>query len=483
MKKILGILMVCFLGIGAYGCGSSGSITGTDDDGSDLTSSLDSLSDIPDSAEMFTENSSASSSISAMSVKDLALKAVSGTPPLLKNISSGNVDDYFWGGMIADITGAGSATEGERMIFWGEGDDGSAGGELGCRMAQTTGYTMQQIISSGISLCYMKSMPEAVGDDNITDHSDLGVTAANVFDRSTADKLVKVNSTGGSEEMGGDQEIFLKVYGTDTVGSNIYKVEIWMCADEATEAHQYNVITANLSSSAVSVGDTSYAANSITVQDAGNHNFGGSPESMTSTVTGTLKVASDGSIAYDESAERTASFQMSSSNFAMKSQIVVSGENQITTREYMVMDGGCTNKVYALIGFSGASFDELRFSEAGTKGQSICDEGTFDFGGGVQFQDLVYNKSSSSSYATTANSFDFSSDSFYDSEPGTVSVDTSSYSCSESPDVEVAMDMAADAVSTLAASCEGKMMQNMNWCDGEGVQAVRSIIMSGGGGE
>ncbi len=159
------------VGLTLNGCGGSSG-------GSTTAASADSLSDLPATSTLVT-GGSASASISAKSVG----KAAAGTPPLLKDISSSNIDTYFWNGLLATLysTDVSAITEAQSTAYWQ--------GEGACRMAQAVGYAFQNISTGAISLCYMQNAPLAANGVSITSGS---ATATNIFDQAASNRVVKV---------------------------------------------------------------------------------------------------------------------------------------------------------------------------------------------------------------------------------------------------------------------------------------------------
>ncbi len=478
MKKVLCVvtMMVLTLGLGACSGGSDG----TDStDSTDSTVSISSLTDIPDAQDMFKTNSAASASLIP------ALKAVSGTPPLLTSITPANADTYFWNGAAAAIAG-GTATPDQENAFWGE-MNGEPAGEVACRMAQTTGYTMQGILQSATSLCYMKGMPDAIDTGGVSDNT-LGITPSNVFDKLAADKLIKVTTNGQDENMGGgDMNVFITVYGSDTVGSDVYKVQLYTCSLDSDTAKQATIITANTSSSAVTVGGTEIAGNTMTIVDLGTDTGEEEGTSVySSTVSGKLKTASDGSITFDEAADRSALFGFSQGDNLDKSSVLVDADNQITTKDYWIgtygNDNANTNKVYAIIGFTGENgLTDLRFTEAGVNGVNTSGGNDYEFSGGAEYNEAgYYVTNSSSAYATTVADYGFDTDSFFDDAPTAPSTTSlADYDCSATADADVDMDLTQTAVAAVASACESKMLSNMDFCNSETISDARQALEGG----
>lgn len=203
-------------------CGSSSNNTNAE--GGDTH--ISALGSIPDMSTLV-NNTESDTSLSA-------LRAVSGTPPILADIDESNVDTYFWDGLLAEISAAGSATQEQANAYWG--------GEGRCRMAQATGFSFQEMLSAGISLCYMKNAPEASSGVAIVSGSVTDPTQ--IFNQQAYTFTVKVESTGQVDTP--DQNIFIRVYGTaSSPGHEGYATDLWFCPAGGNTVMNYEQIRVN----------------------------------------------------------------------------------------------------------------------------------------------------------------------------------------------------------------------------------------------
>jgi hypothetical protein len=194
---------------GIGGCGSTSSETSSSASGT----TVNSLTKLPDVTTLVTTGSSTST-----------LKAaVTGTPPLLKGITATTADTYFWNGLIATINAAASVTSDQINSFWT--------GEGACRMAQVVGYSFQNVLQGGISLCYMKNAPDSTNGVTINKGSE-AISA--IFSQGASNKTILVHAKNFSDAgsgAAGDQDIFIKVFGTgSTEGSYGYGSDLWFCS-------------------------------------------------------------------------------------------------------------------------------------------------------------------------------------------------------------------------------------------------------------
>ena len=72
----------------------------------------------------------------------------------------------------------------------------------------------------------------------------------NLFDQGATDRVVEVKVTGQEH---GNQNVFIRVYGTNTVGADVYKVSLNMCSPGGTpngkESVEVNRATAMMKAS------------------------------------------------------------------------------------------------------------------------------------------------------------------------------------------------------------------------------------------
>lgn len=468
MKKILWHFSSAFLPIllSVAACGGGTSTTGgtTEDT---TTASVSSLDQIPDISSMISRDTS-SSGLSASSSKSLKKPLVSGTPPNLVDLSVENVDAYFWNGLIDQINSDAidASDEDVREAFWK--------GEGGCRMAQNIGYSFQNIMQSGASLCYMKNAPEAEDGMTVTSGD---VTAAEVFAQSSATKIVHVAITGFSEqgegEGGGpqDQDIYIRVYGSGTTeGSSGFASDLWFCSEGEESPTGYEQIRINTSTGAIT-------------QTAYDTGFG----EFVSVSQATLKEDTDGSIIFDPDQTREVSLFYSGTfgDFSnqFKGLVSVSGD-QLTTKNWNAGQdsfGSYESQGYIVSEYEGNTMAELKFNQAAFNMSFGNGENSNTFDGSVEYQDSLYVAGGSDNeLLSLVTDFAFSSDSFFSGDleaDSTVTSSLAGFSCSATVDVEVAMDMTATGMQAVQTLCENSFSE-MNFCDGESISQARNAIFS-----
>jgi hypothetical protein len=454
----LGLMTTQIVGVG---CGSSA--------GTSLTSV--SLANLPSASSMVT---SSTSNVVVSSTQNLSLLprdagssySVSGTPPLLLKIGSSaadgvTADQAFWNGLIATMKAAGTITQAQANAFFGE-VSGGPGGQGACNMAQGVTESLGRMLQSGSSACFMKNIPKASGGVTVTSGT---VALASLFDQTAADRLVKISTTGQPQNQGGNQDVFIKISGSNTTGSTSYKAQLYFC-------NSSGVVTG---AESIAV-DKSAGTYSFTHDDNSTGNLG------RQTLSGKL-INSNGSLAFDNSAARIANVYYANGSNIFKGNISVSG-GQLVSKRYNtnVFSGNTsTDKNYSIASLSGSDMNSLRFLAGGYKGASTYTfSGTTNsntYQGGVEYQNTFYANSPSSSLATTVAAYSLASDSFYSDTSFTPNT-FSGLSCSASADSTVTMDFTSTAVAAIATKCNGDQIDNSLWqmCYSSDIQTVMNKI-------
>lgn len=451
MKKIVALGFVAALAMAWAGCGSSGSSGGST---SSTTSAANSLSDLPATSTLVTGGASAD-----LSAKSLG-KAATGTPPLLKDITSSNADTYFWNGLLATInaTAVGSITDAQRIAYWQ--------GEGYCRMAQTVGYSFQNILQGGTSMCYMQNAPSAANGVAITSGT---ATATTLFDQGTANKVVKVvtSNEGGGR---GSSDIFIKVYGTgDSTGSSGYAADLWFCSSGSANGYEQIRV--------------SNSANTITTTSV-HSDFG----NFVGIISASLTTNASGQFIFDSSKDRGATvyFGPTDGSFTFLGGVTINSAGLITARDYNTGTFGGqtnTNKHAVFANYTGDTMDTLRFSAASFALQDTFGGSPMTINDATEYSTTHYANVDSGTLLTTAQAERFDNDIYSGTSSTAYSTAQtkinaiSGFSCSTTPDVTVSMDFSASGPQAVAALCENHYA-NMNFCDGTAVSTVRSKIMA-----
>ena len=425
---------------------TSGSSSSSAND-TELTGGLASL---PSMSSMLAANSDYAS-------QSWSEQAVSGTAPLLKSLSSSNVDTYFFGGSIANLAAwsanPSSLTTAQKLATARNyrGQNGYAGGQGACRMAQETGSVFDRMLSNGTSACYMRKMPGATGAPSDT------------FAKGQEDKLVRVHVSHMSDDHGpGEMYVNIKVFGSNNSSAGSYKASLYFCAgtsgtpmsDNGYEVFEFNKATGQFTSS-------SYGA---------SHN---------SEAKAFLKKVGD-QILVDAARDRSAVFKSTYGGQSYKAEVVITGTNKVYNKAYNSGSWG-SSRNYSVASFTGASMSDLRFTAGAFKGRGestgctywngvttvACDPWSYD--GGTEFQNTSYVSTTSSSLYAELASVNLQTDSFF-SDLTVNAADLTQFDCAATPTATLEMDFATPAVIAVAAECEGERLfdNESSWqmCEG-----------------
>ncbi len=461
-KRSLGLMSCVFMMAYASisGCGSGNSSTESSD-----TLTVNSLGSLPSVDEMLSVAASSSSSFSAkpsMSLSTMRSNVVSGTPPVLSDINESNADAYFWNGLVADInlyvssSGAQGSDPSDPEVqnnFWE--------GEGSCRMASNVSQSLGNIAQAGTSSCYMSHAPDVLGTESILSGTVSSPSA--VLDQEESNKLVKVQV---SDPQQGEQNIFIRVFGSSSSeGSAGYAADLWFCnPNGGSTPENFEQIRVNNSTG------------SMTFLSAGSHE--GEATGVVQ-FAGNISVNSAGEVVFDPNAAQTANVYFSGSFGTFKGYMSVEGSvlntKNININEYQ--GNSYTNEVFTISNISSNTSGDALFLEAGFGFQGTNQDAHY---GGTEYQDSRYVAVNSGTLYDLVNNYDFSGDSFFTSaidEATSLTSGVANYSCSESPDVVVAMDMSSAGMQSVQALCEVDW-ETSNFCDSSSIQAARQAIFT-----
>lgn len=393
----------------------------------------------------------------ALALSGPGTRDVSGTPPTLLEIAESPIKELFWRSGVIDEILSGDPSQASCNEFFAGNQSGTSGGQGACHMTQGVGYSFQPILTSGTSLCYMKNAPTAenmaagglslisgtLPDDDITQ----------LFNAPSGseDRLVQVQATNFPDFGEGgpsDENIFIKIFSQDNNrdNGNQYHVQLWFCsANQSDTPRGYNEITVKTNGVFRSV-------------DAGT-DFG----SFESVVQAALS-RSGNRLTFDTSRSRSADVVfISEEGFAFKANIDITANNSIKLKTYDAMEGN-SRKAYSISRFSGTGIDNLRFLEGAYKDEIFQDnELLHSFDGATEFRNTYYAAAGNTELSNQLRSVDFDSNPFYAEEP-TLTVDTSAFSCEETPDIVIGMDMSNSALQEVALLCEQNQLNGMDFC-------------------
>jgi len=257
-----------------------------------------------------------------------------------------------------------------------------------------------------------------------------------------------------------DQDVFIKIHGSDEAGGDNYKTTLYFCSSGTTGG--YEILTVNKSTG------------TFTTTDVGSE--GGASKS--SSVTAYLTVDGSGNIIFDKSKSRsaTSTYYQSGGNI-FKGDVTITATDLIYAKRYFSSVWG-VNRNYSISGFTGSSFDNLRFTEAGYTGKDQrSGSGSHNYAGSAVFNSTHYTTDTSNALYSEVSGYDFTADSFFTSISAPT-VDTSGYSCSATPDAEVTMDFSNSDVQAIQTACEADRFDNYTMCWGSAIQNASSTVFT-----
>lgn len=432
---------------GYIGCGKA-----TTSSGGDVAAALKGLQDIPSVANMVKENTAVQSGYRGLRLANRY--AVSGTPPTAKALvdSATLVDSSFFNGSVAAIVAAQSATQTQANDYWQ--------GQTACWLYQGALEGLARMIEQGTSLCYMKNVPKQAGA--VTVVSGTLPDPTTVFEQQAADRVVKISIA----EMGMNEDIYIKVYGSNTVGSDVYKISLMFCDGSTPKGSE--TIEVNKSTKVYS--------------STGQHSWqeGQNTGKGLDTVLASLKVASDGSLSFDETKDRKFSGIYSGTWGLSKNEVTINGSNEIRADRYNAWSwqensGVDKNKIVAL--FSGSALKNILFYEGASSGVSSFGSESHNYSGAVEYQNTKYVSVSSGKYYDEIAAAALSG-SFYTSSL-TVPTFTYTETCAQTPDFVLSIDMSSSAMKAVQTTCEGDRFDGgHSICWSQDIQNAQGYVFS-----
>lgn len=388
--------------------------------------------------------------------------AVSGTPPMLKDIPSLGAKNVFWNaGFIDAIVASQTPTQQQCQEFFTGPTDGQSSGMLGCYSVQGVGYAFQSILEGASSTCYMKSIPTkenlSSGAVSIVDGSLPNGDITQLFSapEGSKDRLVKVIIGGFGGQ--GSQNGFINIHSASKLASkgNQYAYNIWFCDQGQATPSGYEETSVSLG------GEFKYKSINV---------MGG--QEYQNEISAFL-TKSGSSVEFDLSKTRTASSigEFQGANF--RSFVTVFPDNTISTKNKESFNGfGRSN--YGIASFTGSGLSDFRVHSAALKDVfSVQSMQT-----GIEFRDTVYVSAPSTTLISELSKVDIATDSFY-SEGGSVTPDFAGKSCSADADVTISMNFSSPVLQQVMMSCEAQRLNNMDFCRSQEMFQAQSKCVPG----
>jgi len=241
-------------------------------------------------------------------------------------------------------------------------------GEGRCKTVEGAGQTFALLSNMGVTLCMMRGAPSA-GIFSLTSGTFDNDDPDTIFNQKTADRYIQVADVPEGQST---QDIFFKVYGTDSVPDQ-YKFDIWFCAEGETSPRGMETVSVNRTTGAIT--QTSQHQES---------NF-----SANSTFSGKI-VQSGNSFIYDPTADKTLTMSNSGSwggntNLFNVTMTVSDGSLSIKAKDSHVQQGQTnTDKAYTISTYTGTEISDVRFLTAAFKTSGSGGTETWGAEGGME---------------------------------------------------------------------------------------------------
>ncbi len=418
------------------------------------------LTSYPSSSSLTKSSSTSSSSLSS-SGYDVGISSVSGTPPTLPEIADlSTIKELFWVPGVVDAIATNTSSPNQCMQFFSSNMDGKSGGFGACNLAEGVGHAFETVLHSETSLCFMKNMPtkQNLNAGGVTVVSG-DVNADNIAElfkpKPISSKLIKVN-TPEIQGKGQAEAIFIYIPSkTENKQEDyLYQAEIYFCAEGQSTARGYNLIHA--------FRQGGKAMLEVTNANASDP-FGGGSHIVT--VSGALKKKS-GDLIWDRGEDREVSVQFAVNSNAFKSQFTIKNGNRIELKRRAdfldPLNNQIEDKGYSITNFTASDIFDVRFIEGGFKAQKGFGMNNKAFSGATEYRSTYYASAPDNPLRDEVDAYDMDSDSFYDNAANVV-VDTSGYSCSATPDIELTM-VDNETLEQSLQPCFNDTFRNMQFC-------------------
>lgn len=396
--------------------------------------------------------------------QDLDLVARSLAPTLSELSEADSIKGFFFADGVVEAINAGNPTQQQCESFFE--------GMSACHMAEATGHTMEQILSSGTSMCYLKNAPSAEGGVKLIKGKG---KSADIFRTEEKLKIVEIRMAGDDEQHadgpgeggpgeggpgeGGPgeehppEQIKIKVrpHSDNLANANHYQVELLFCNAENGQALGYE--------------DIRVTTDGQLLISAGHKEPSGG--TFNHTVTAALVENEDGTFSFDESQAKVATVVFETSEMEFRAHITHTPDNQLTVK---FVDRFGDHKIFRFITSlvqPGATIGDLRFLSGAVKEQireliGANEQVVHNILEGTTYGTSRYEADPDSELLTIANNTQFSDDPFFSSEES--STVEAPFECDAKPTHVVRMDMFHPAMQSVAAMCEKNFLEGMDFC-------------------
>ncbi len=400
---------------------------------------------------------------------------VSGTAPTLKEIGEQNsAPDTFWREGVVERIGNLNATPDDCNEFYGGNQDGASAGLAGCFLAQETARSLENMLGTAVSVCYLKSIAGLEVGNGVTIVSGEENLPSGGFKeifsspKGSETRIVKMRIVGQShgegegeegQEEEGEQEVFVFPHNKKKIKTEgkkgQYGYDLYFC-EEGEQGFAYTgfettTIGKEGKIDIISVGDSARSA-------------------YENTLSGYLTENEEGtnSITFNTNLGRSASIKNieSDGTFENKAELVVTANNIIRSKIHNIdrfddVTGAETRRSYSVIEFSGDAAGSTRFLQGSYKDRRAGIGGEEEFSTSIEFRDERYVSAPDNTFSQSLSEVDLD-DVFY--EAPSITFDSSTFDCSTQADIVILLDFESEALLAVQAQCELDALQNMDFC-------------------
>lgn len=393
----------------------------------------------------------------------------SGTPPTLIEIQESSIENLFWReGVIERIINE-TATEEDCEEFYQSEIDGGSSGFAGCYLAQESGRAIESLLSSAISVCYLRSIPTLTIGRAVTIDKGEGLLPKGKFSKIFSAPQADERRTVVMQVKGFPDEIpEQEALNSDEIEQYIYvrphnRKKIKKQGDRGQYGYDLFFCNADRGLEGVEVG-TIGREGKIRIESSGS----GEDEVYNTDVTGYLMKNEDGtnSILYNTNLPREAriSFRMLNDTFSEKAHLLIGKNNIIRSKIYLtdLFDQQLTRRsTYSVLEFSGTGAGDMAFRQGAYKETS--DDSEFDdYTVGVEFREDRYLSAPEGEFVELLEEVNLQTDAFYTPDTGTF--DDEQFDCTTEADIVLTIDFSHPDMQGIIASCEANTLRNMDFC-------------------
>ncbi len=409
-------------------------------------------------------------------------RAVSGTPPFLKDIPTQDISSLFWRDGVIDRIISDEATLDDCNEFYGGVADGTSAGVAGCFLTEGVGRALEELLHSSASLCYLRNVPDYVGSSGITVISGLeripNGNPRKLFHAPLGDdtRTIEVRVKGMQNGQPGEnisqleedyqQRIFITPTNKSTLKErkSQYGYDIFFCGP--TGSTPVGKEMANIRRDG-----------KIELQFVRDE-FGEAFQSRVTGYLGTSRRSGAKEVVFNPRLQRTLDLEFKNTTFndSFKASMVIEPNSEIKMKTYSTNGFEPNRRAYTVVKFLADSTTETRFMEGAFRDEKDGAPGE-GFQVALEFRDDRYLAAAENKYLLKLDDVELLTDEFY-VEPNPT-FDSSEFNCDIEADVVVEMDFSSSSLDPLKALCEVERLENMNYCSTDPKVAQAQVQFNG----